>query len=158
MAVVYGATVAAAFEDTAQPLAKRDVGAAMLRGLAGKCPNCGKGAIFHGFTSVNDECPRCHEVLSHQRADDFPPYIVMFITGHIVIASMLLVERAWHPEVWIHMALWLPLVLILSLGLLRPVKGAIIGLQWALYMHGFDPRRGEDKAEPDPAGALRSEG
>jgi uncharacterized protein (DUF983 family) len=154
MAVVYHTEPG----DDALFLPKRDTGRAVLRGLAGHCPNCGRGAIFHGFTSVNDSCPACHEVLSHQRADDFPPYIVMFITGHIVIASMLLTERAYHPALWIHMALWLPLVLILSLGLLRPVKGAIIGLQWALYMHGFDPRKGDDVAIPDPAGTLRTGG
>jgi uncharacterized protein (DUF983 family) len=111
--------------------------------------------MFKGFTTVNDACPACQEVLSHQRADDFPPYVTMFITGHVVVASMLLVERAYHPEIWIHMALWLPLTLILSLGLLRPIKGAIIGLQWALYMHGFDLRKGDDEPVPDPAGSLR---
>ncbi len=59
------------------------------------------------------------------------------------------------PEIWVHMALWIPLTLILALGILRPAKGAIIGLQWALYMHGFDPRKGEDQPVPDPAAALR---
>ena len=54
-----------------------------------------------------------------------------------------------------HLAIWLPLVLIMSLGLLRPVKGAIIGLQWAMYMHGFNPYHGEDQAIADPAAALR---
>jgi uncharacterized protein (DUF983 family) len=158
MSVVYGTADAALIDELPVYLPKRDVARAMGRGFLGHCPNCGKGKIFNGYTTVNDACPRCGEVLSHQRADDFPPYITMFITGHIVIASMLLVERAYHPDLWIHMALWLPLTLILSLGLLRPIKGAIIGLQWALYMHGFDPRKGEDRAIPDPAGSLRNEG
>ncbi len=141
--------------ETVRSLPRRDATTAILRGIACRCPNCGKGAIFTGFTTVNAECPQCHEVLSHQRADDFPPYISMFITGHVVVAAMLLVERAWHPEIWVHMALWIPLTLILALGILRPAKGAIIGLQWALYMHGFDPRKGEDQPVPDPAAALR---
>ena len=159
MSVAYTALAPTVTVDAvAEILPKRDVGQAMWRGAAGRCPNCGKGAIFHGFTSVNDACPVCHEVLSHQRADDFPPYISMFITGHIVVAAMLLVERAWHPAIWIHMALWLPLTIILALGILRPAKGAIIGLQWALYMHGFDPRRGDDTPEPDPAASLRAAG
>jgi len=155
MSVIYSAVDPAAVADIPVALPKRDVGNAMLRGLAGHCPKCGAGAIFHGFTSVNDACPACGEVLSHQRADDFPPYITMFITGHVVVAAMLLVERAYHPELWVHLAIWLPLVLIMSLGLLRPVKGAIIGLQWAMYMHGFNPYHGEDQAIADPAAALR---
>lgn len=136
-------------------LPQRDVASALLRGAACHCPNCGKGAIFKGFTTVNASCPTCGEVLSHQRADDFPPYVTMLITGHVVVAAMLIVERAYHPEIWLHMAMWLPLTLIMSIGLLRPVKGAIIGLQWALYMHGFDPRRGDDLPIVDPAGPLR---
>jgi uncharacterized protein (DUF983 family) len=158
MSVVYGAANTISIEGGSGPLKKRDVGQAVKRGLLGHCPNCGKGSMFRGYTTVNEACPSCGEVLSHQRADDFPPYITMFITGHIIVGSMLLVERAWHPDLWIHMAIWLPLTLILSLGLLRPVKGAIIGLQWALYMHGFNPRHGEDVAIADPAGRLRSEG
>ena len=36
-----------------------------------------------------------------------------------------------------------------SLALLRPVKGAVVGLQWALYMHGFggEPDRIETHPE-----------
>ncbi len=156
MSVVYGTLEAPLPAAAAEDLPKRNVGLAMRRGAMGCCPNCGKGKIFHGYTAVNAECPACGEVLSHQRADDFPPYLTMFITGHIVVPAMVLVERAYHPEIWVHMALWLPLTILLSLGLLRPLKGAIIGLQWALYMHGFDPRRGEDTPEADPAGAVRS--
>lgn len=155
MSIVYGTLDPATVVATGDSLPIRNVGRAMLRGLAGRCPLCGKGAIFHGFTSVHDACPQCGEILSHQRADDFPPYIAMFITGHIVITAMLLVERAYHPALWIHMALWLPLTVLLALGTLRPAKGAIIGLQWALYMHGFDPRKGEDRPVDDPAARLR---
>jgi uncharacterized protein (DUF983 family) len=50
---------------------------------------------------------------------------------------MIIVERVWKPEIWLHMALWLPFTAILSLGLLPAVKGSIVGLQWALRMHGF---------------------
>jgi uncharacterized protein (DUF983 family) len=39
------------------------------------------------------------------------------------------------------MSLWLPLVVVLSLTLLPAVKGAIVGLQWALRMHGFELRK-----------------
>ncbi|MDR3373874.1 MAG: DUF983 domain-containing protein [Ancalomicrobiaceae bacterium] len=155
MPVVYDETAAVAGEHPADVLPKRQLGTAIRRGLAGRCPNCGKGHIFKGYTTVNATCSVCGEELFHHRADDFPPYITIIIVGHIIIAGMLLVERAWHPAEWIHLAIWLPLTLILSLTLLPIVKGGVIGLQWALYMHGFDPRRGEDTAVPDPAGSAR---
>jgi uncharacterized protein (DUF983 family) len=70
----------------------------------------------------------------------------MFIVGHVVIPLVLLVETTWKPALWIHAALWVPLVIGLSLALLQPVKGTVIGLQWALRMHGFGGVREDDAA------------
>ncbi|SUB00858.1 Protein of uncharacterised function (DUF983) [Pannonibacter phragmitetus] len=135
---------------------KRNVGQSILRGFSCRCPACGEGKIFTGYLTVNPACAVCGEELHHQRADDAPPYFTITIVGHIIVPAMMAVEFAWRPAVWIHMTLWLPLTLILSLGFLRPVKGALIGLQWALYMHGFDPESIEDLPEPDPAASHRS--
>ena len=130
----------------ARALPKRDVARAMRRGLVKRCPACGEGTMFRGFSAVADHCDRCGEALHHHRADDFPPYATIFVIGHVVVPSMYLVEKIWRPELWVHAALWLPLTVLLSVGLLRPLKGAIIGLQWALYMHGFDPNAGAEDA------------
>ena len=157
MTVVYGAVAGTDQVEKPIHLPKRDVGRAMRFGALGLCPKCGTGKLFRSYTAVNAECPSCGEEMSHQRADDLPAYVTMLITGHVVVPLMVLVERAYRPEIWVHMSLWLPLTLILSLGLLRPIKGAIIGLQWALYMHGFNPYNGDDKPVPDPAGALRND-
>lgn len=129
----------------------RPVWRSILRGAACKCPSCGKGPLFSGFLSTEPVCSACGEELHHQRADDAPPYFTITIVGHIIIPGMLIVEMLYRPELWVHMALWVPLTLILSFALMRPVKGALIGLQWALYMHGFDPDAGDDLPEPDPA-------
>lgn len=126
----------------------RDLRQAVLRGLRGRCPACGEGRTFGKFLKVNDHCPACGEELHHQRADDMPPYVVMFITGHVIVYLLLVVERAYQPELWVHMALWIPAVIILSLVLLTPVKGALVGLQWGLGMHGFGGP-GRDGADPD---------
>ena len=61
----------------------------------------------------------------------------MVIVGHVVVGGVLMLERAVAPDIWVHMVLWLPLTLGLSLVLLPMVKGALVGLQWALRMHGF---------------------
>ena len=133
--------------DHAEP--KRPVWRSIARGLLCCCPQCGAGRLFSGYTTVNDCCPACNEALHHHRADDFPPYLTILVVGHIVVPAMLTVERAWHPDLWIHMALWLPLTLALTLGLLRPIKGGVVGLQWALRMHGFDPTAGAEQPIPD---------
>lgn len=139
--------------DPAVPTPRRDTMRAIRRGFLGRCPHCGTGRLFRGYGKVVDACESCGEDLHHQRADDFPPYLTIFIVGHIVVPAMYLVERTWRPDLWVHSALWLPLTLILSLALLRPLKGATVGLQWGLYMHGFDPNDRSDEPIPEPVPA-----
>lgn len=111
---------------------------AMVRGFNRKCPSCGTGKLFHSFLKVSTHCPSCNEELHHHRADDAPPYFTIFVVGHILLPSILAVEKIWKPEMWVHLSLWFPLTIILSVILLPRFKGAILGLQWALCMHGFE--------------------
>jgi uncharacterized protein (DUF983 family) len=95
--------------------------------------------MFSSYLGIQPKCPHCGEALHHQKADDAPPYFTIFIVGHTVIPLMLVVEKMWRPDLWVHFALWLPLTLGLTLWLLPRTKGATVGLQWALGMHGFAP-------------------
>ena len=113
-------------------------GQALARGFLGRCPCCGEGRMFRAFLKVADACPRCGEELFHQRADDFPAYLVILLVGHIIVPLVLAVETHFHPPEWVHLALWLPATLGLTLALIQPVKGAVVGLQWTLGLHGFE--------------------
>lgn len=151
MSVIYRSPPPAHHDETdALSLPKRSVVKAMLCGLAGRCPSCGKGKLFHGYLKTVPVCEVCGEEIHHHRADDAPPYFTITIVGHIIIPALLAVELAYHPAAWVHLSLWLPLTIILSLGLLRPVKGALVSLQWALYMHGFNPYSGAEEPEIEP--------
>jgi uncharacterized protein (DUF983 family) len=109
----------------------------MLRGALGRCPACGGRTLFSGYLTVSEACSVCDEQFSHHRADDAPPYFTMLIVGHVVVGLVLWAEIAYSPPLWLHLAIAGPLTLGLSLALLRPIKGAIVGLQWAQRMHGF---------------------
>ena len=117
---------------------KRDVWSAMKRGFRGRCPRCGEGKLFRAFLKVDDHCSVCGLDFTPHRADDLPAYLVIVIVGHIVVPLALSIETNFSPPVWMQLATYLPLTLILSLALLQPVKGAVVGFQWALRMHGFD--------------------
>lgn len=119
---------------------RRDVGAAMWRGWRNTCPACSARPLFRAFLKPHDHCPSCRLDLSGHRADDLPPYITILIAGHVIVWAILVVERIWAPALWLHLAIWLPLTLLACLWLMQPVKGAVIGLQWALRLHGFDDR------------------
>ena len=131
-------------ERVAPERAKRGVARAMARGARGRCPHCGEGRLFDGYLKVRHSCEACGEAFFHHRADDAPPYFTMLIVGHLLVPLMLVMQLATDLSNATYLAIWLPLTLIATLGLLRPVKGAIVGLQWALYIHGFD-----GSADPD---------
>ena len=117
--------------------AERPTGEAIRRGVFGRCPNCGEGRLFRAWLKPVDACETCHEDMHHQRADDLPAYLVILVAGHLVVGGFTAVEAVTALSMWQHLAIWIPVLLVLSLGLLQPVKGGVIGLQWALRMHGF---------------------
>jgi uncharacterized protein (DUF983 family) len=137
-------------DTTAEPaLPARSVWTSFRGGFFGRCPRCGRGRMFRAFLEVADRCPACDEALHHHRADDAPAYFVILIVGHLVLPLALIVEIAYSPPYWLHAAIWLPFTAGLAVGLLQPIKGAIVGWQWANYMHGFDPNAEADAASAD---------
>ena len=112
---------------------------AIKRGAGGRCPACGEGRILHSYLKVNESCPTCGEELHHHRADDFPPYITIFVVGHILGAAMFAVDDIW-PDLpmAVHFITWPVLCIVMSLWLLPIFKGGLIAYQWALRMHGFE--------------------
>lgn len=131
--------------DTVDEPEQRSVVAAMKRGFRNRCPHCGEGRLFRAFLKPVEACPACGEEMHHHRADDLPAYLVALIVGHIMVGGWLMTETLWHLPGWQHLAIWSPVTVAAALALLQPIKGAVIGLQWANRMHGFgDP-------ECDPA-------
>jgi len=120
------------------PAEKRDLWTALKRGLRCRCPRCGEGKLFRAFLKVDDHCAVCALDFSPHRADDLPAYLVIIIVGHIVVPLALMIETNYSPPVALQLSIYLPITLIASLLLLQPVKGAVVGVQWALRMHGFD--------------------
>ena len=125
--------------------AKRSWVNAMQRGARKRCPQCGRGRLFAGYTRSADRCGSCGLDFSGHRADDAPPYVTIMIVGHVLIPKALLVRQLFEPPLWLQFAIWLPAIMIATFWLLPVVKGAFIGLQWANRMHGF----AGDDADPD---------
>lgn len=109
---------------------------ALKRGFVGRCPQCGEASIFRAYLKVVPNCPSCALDLSQFRSDDGPAYFTILIIGHLFIAPMLFssVTLAW-PVEWV-MALLSVGVVVLSLVLLPRVKGAFVGVQWAVGDRG----------------------
>ena len=107
---------------------------ALGRGFMCVCPACGKTPVFNGYLTVVSACPNCGAPLGSARADDAPPYFTILITGHIVVPLMLWMQKAMDPSTLTLSAVFVPLTIVLVLGLLRPIKGATVGLMLRLNM------------------------
>ena len=108
----------------------------MLRGWGHRCCVCGDRSLFAGYLKISSDCTSCGEAYGHIRADDAPPYFTIMIVGHIVIPMILWSEQLWSPALWIQMATWIPITMVLMLWFLPRIKGATLGLMWAMKMRG----------------------
>lgn len=105
--------------------------APIATGLRGRCPRCGQGHLFKGFLTVRPRCEVCGLDFAFADSGDGPAFFVMSFVGIVVCALAAWVEVAWEPPLWVHLALWFPLIALLSLAMVRPLKGAMIALQYA---------------------------
>ena len=100
------------------------------RGMACKCPHCGKGKLYAGFLTLRPACDQCGLDYAFIDAGDGPAIFIIMIAGFIVVGSALVVEIKYQPPFWVHAALWIPLILITTLLPLRSMKSLLIALQY----------------------------
>ncbi len=99
-------------------------------GLSGSCPRCGRGKLFDGYLTVAPRCNSCD--LSYAFADggDGAAWFVMLFVCVVGVGSILGVEVGYSPPFWVHALIAVPLLIILPMLLLRPVKGVLLCQQW----------------------------
>jgi len=102
----------------------------VLRGVACKCPRCGRGKLFEGFLSLRPSCSACGLDYAFIDAGDGPAVFIILIAGFIVVFCALIVEVIYQPPFWLHAVLWVPLVLLTTLAPLRSMKSLLIALQF----------------------------
>jgi uncharacterized protein (DUF983 family) len=102
----------------------------IARGLRGRCPRCGKGKLFQGFLTLRPACGQCGLDFNFADAGDGPTVFVILVGGAIVVFAALMTEVVYQPPYWVHALLWLPLILLVTLGPLRPIKGLLIAVQY----------------------------
>lgn len=100
-------------------------------GLTSRCPHCGRGRLFKGFLTVAPGCESCGLDYSFDDSGDGPVVFIILLAGSLVVGLALWVELSWAPPFWLHALLWTPLILLVTLGLLRPLKATMIALQYA---------------------------
>ncbi|MDH5748052.1 MAG: DUF983 domain-containing protein [Rhodospirillales bacterium] len=99
-------------------------------GFRGRCPRCGRGNVFRGFLDIHDACPACGLALGGHDAGDGPAVAGTFLIGGATVFAAGWVEFHFSPPLWLHVALWIPVVFGGSAAILRPLKGLSVALQY----------------------------
>jgi uncharacterized protein (DUF983 family) len=99
-------------------------------GLSCKCPACGEGKLFKGFLDIEEACTVCGQDYSAVDSGDGPAVFIIFIVGAIVAGLAVWTELTFSPPYWLQLTIWIPAILILVIGLLRPAKSLLIALQF----------------------------
>jgi uncharacterized protein (DUF983 family) len=107
------------------------------RGITGKCPMCGKGALFSRYLKQVEHCEKCGEEFGHIRADDGPAWLTILFVGH-VFAFILSFAPETNWQVWQLIAAWCSAALALSLITLPRAKGLFIGIIWRMGCSGSE--------------------
>lgn len=119
--------------------------ASIGRGLRGRCPRCGQAKLFAQFLKPV-ACENCLADWTGARADDFPAYISILVSGHLLAPIVIALGSSGRLSIAMMIAIILPLAALLTIGLLQPAKGAVIALQWWLGMSGVTRQRPQDSA------------
>jgi uncharacterized protein (DUF983 family) len=99
-------------------------------GIKGKCPRCGRGDLFNGYLAVAPSCKSCGLSFSFADAGDGAAWFVMLFACIAGVGSILGVEVAYAPPWWVHLLIAVPILVILPMILLQPVKGVMLNQQW----------------------------
>lgn len=111
-------------------------------GIAGRCPRCGEGSLFSEFLTVRPSCTQCGLDLAFADSGDGPAVFVTLLAGFVVMGLGLWTMLKFEPPFWLFLIIFVPLTLIVCLGMLRPLKGLLVALQ---YSNKAEQGQREDK-------------
>ncbi|KPF73507.1 hypothetical protein IP88_09275 [alpha proteobacterium AAP81b] len=98
--------------------------------LRGCCPRCGKASMFAGVIAFAPRCRVCGLDFAAFNVGDGAASFLILIVGAIVTGLAIWVELAFEPPWWLHVLLWLPLTIALTLALLRVSKALLLALEF----------------------------
>jgi uncharacterized protein (DUF983 family) len=123
-----------AFEPAAPPMPAW--GVALARGLAMRCPACGRAGIFRGFIAVKPACPHCGAPLGRVRLELLPSYLTILLGLWVMGTIMFAVARLWHPRLVPFLLVFIPICALFELAVVRPVRGVVLAAMLKMNVLG----------------------
>jgi len=121
---------------------KRTTGQIISLGLRCRCPRCGAGRVFVKYLKIAARCPACDLGLEGHDTGDGAVVPAMLVLGALVVGLAAYVEFTFLPPLWVHVVLWAPTVVGLTMLILQPLKGISVALQYHFRSTEEEPRPG----------------
>jgi uncharacterized protein (DUF983 family) len=86
--------------------------------------------LFKGLLTLPPACPVCGLDLRQSDTGDAGAVGVIMVLGAIIVGLAFWVEFRFDPPLWVHAILWPALTLPLAILIMRPVKAALVALQF----------------------------
>ena len=82
-----------------------------------------------------DRCSNCGLDFKSFNVGDGAAAFLILILGAITAAAAIIVELKFSPPFWLHIILWPPIVLVLTVLSLRASKGILLALEYRHAAH-----------------------
>jgi uncharacterized protein (DUF983 family) len=104
-------------------------------GLRCACPRCGQGKLFTGILTIREKCTVCDFDFGRLNADDGAAFFIIVLYSAIVLPLAAWFQFALDPPIWVHLVIWLPIIVFGAILLMRPFKAWLLAQQ---FKHNVD--------------------
>ena len=93
------------------------------------CPLCEWGKLFVGLLTVQYRCPACDFNCGRLNADGGAAFFIIVLYSAIIVPLAAWFQFALDPPIWVHLVVWLPIIVVGAVALMRPFKAWMIAQQ-----------------------------
>ncbi len=104
--------------------------APLVVGALGRCPRCGAPGLFAGLVRFAPGCRACSLDFSVFNVGDGAVPFLVFVVGAVAVIGAVWLQLGAHPPFWVHLILWPPVVVALTIVLTRIAKGVLLALEY----------------------------
>ena len=86
--------------------------------------------MFAGTARFADRCDICGLDYNSFNVGDGPAALLTMAMGALVIVLAIIADAAFRPPFWVHVIIWVPFTVTVTVASLRVSKGALLALEY----------------------------
>ncbi len=98
--------------------------------LTCRCPRCGEGKLFDGLLSIRPACSVCGLDFEGFDTGDGFAVPILIVLGAIVVGAAFWLDVHFHPPLWVHAIIWVPVTCMLVVVMTRYIKSFLAAQQY----------------------------